>query len=188
MPNLLRNIFAAAGLAASVALMSGPALADMPVTYKDEGRALFHISVPDFWTVRAGGGRSLTAPGSEEARLINRVIGLTPVSEDGIWMGFISPHGVTNYQGALEYLRGVGPFLVKNAEVQERKRISVGGLPAARLTGSGSRDGKAVHFTAVVVDLPRDKVAISVVVMEAGVNPDLVSDVNAVFASFRAVR
>jgi hypothetical protein len=188
MPNLFRNVFAAAGLTVSVALISGPGLADMPITYKDEGRSLFHVSVPDFWTVRAGGGRAVTPPGSDEARLINRVIGLTPVSADGIWMGFISPHGVRTYEQALEYLRGVGPFLVENAEVQERKRISIGGLPAARLTGSGSRDGKSVNFTAVVVDLPSDRVAISVVVMEAGVNPDLVSDVNAVFASFRAVR
>jgi hypothetical protein len=188
MPNFVRRIFAAGGLAASVAILPSLALADMPITYKDEGRALFHLSVPDFWTARAGGGRAVTPPGSDEARQINRVIGLTPVSEDGIWMGFISPHGVSTYEQSLEYLRGVGPFLVKNAEVQERKRISVGGLPAARLTGSGSRDGKAVSFTAVVVDLPRDRVAISVVVMEAGVNPDLVSDVNAVFASFRAVR
>jgi hypothetical protein len=188
MLSFVGKTIAAAGLTVSVALTSGPTLADMPVTYKDEGRALFHLSVPDFWTARAGGGRALTAPGSEEARLINRVIGLTPVSEDGIWMGGISPHGVRTYDEALEYLRGVGPFLVNNAEVSERKRISIGGMPAARLTGSGSRDGKAVSFTAVVVDLPRDRVAISVVVMEAGVNPDLVSDVNAVFASFRAVR
>ena len=188
MQNLFREVLAAGWLAASVAILPSLTLAEMPITYKDENRALFHVSVPDFWTVRAGGERAVTAPGSNEARLINRVIGLTPVSEDGIWMGFISPHGVSTYEQSLEYLRGVGPFLVKNAEVQERKQISVGGLPAARLTGNGSRDGKSVSFTAVVVDLPRDRVAISVVVMEAGVNPDLVSDVNAVFASFRAVR
>ena len=188
MPRLLRKTFSAGCLADLTSISPSLTLADMPVTYKDEGRALFHLSVPDFWTARAGGARAMTPPGTEEARLVNRVIGLTPVSEKGIWMGFISPHGVSTYEQSLEYLRGVGPFLVKNAEVQERNKISVGGRPAARLTGSGSRDGKAVNFTAVVVDLPRDRVAISVVVMEAGVNPDLVSDVNAVFASFRAVQ
>jgi len=54
--------------------------ADMPVTYKDAGRALFSVSAPDFWTVRAGGTRELTAPG-EEARDVSRVIGMHPVSE-----------------------------------------------------------------------------------------------------------
>lgn len=188
MLSLLRRIFAAGWLAASVAIVPSLTLAEMPITYKDEGRALFHFSVPDFWTARAGGARAVTPSGSDETRLINRVIGLTPVSEDGVWMGFISPHGIKTYEQSLEYLRGVGPFLVKNAEVSDRKRISVGGLPAERLTGSGSRDGKVVNFTTVVVDLPRDRVAIAVVVMEAGVSPDLVSDVNAVFATFRAAR
>ena len=188
MPNLLRKTIAAGWLAASVAILPSLSLADMPVTYKDEGRALFHLSVPDFWTARAGGARAMTPPETDEARLVNRVIGLTPVSEGGIWMGFISPHGVSTYEQSLEYLRGVGPFLVQDAEVEERKRITVDGLPAARITGSGRRDGRAVGFTAVVVVLPRNRVAISVVVMEAGVNPHLVSDVNAVFASFRAIR
>ncbi len=185
---LLRKIFAAGLLAASVASVPSLTLAEMPITYKDEGRALFHLSVPDFWTARAGGARAVTPSGSDEARLINRVIGLTPVSEDGIWMGFISPYGVKTFEQSLDYLRGVGPFLVNDAEVSDRNRISVGGLPAERLTGSGRRDGKVVNFTAVVVDLPRDRVAIAVVVMEAGVSPDLVSDVNTVFASFRAAR
>lgn len=188
MAKLFRKIVVAGGLAASVVLASGPVLADMPITYKDDGRALFQVSAPDFWTVRAGGNRALTAPDLDEARLINRVIGFTPVAKDGIWVGFISPHGVKTYEGALEYLRGVGPFLVKDAEVQDQTRITIAGLPAGRLTGTGTRDGKAVNFTAVVIDLPNDRVAISVVVMEAGVNPELVSDVNTIFESFQVIR
>ena len=188
MLSLIRTwVLACAGAAAAV-LTPSLAQADMPITYKADGQALFTLTVPDFWSARAGGGRSLTAPGSDETRHINRLIGLKPVADTGIWMGFISPHGVSNFEDALEYLRGVGPFLVKDPQVQERGRITIGGLPAGRVTGTGRRDGKAVSFTAVVIDLPRNRMAVSVVVMEAGVNPDLVSDVNAVFASFRATR
>ncbi|TLP60487.1 hypothetical protein FEE96_16670 [Parasedimentitalea maritima] len=184
----LRKTLAVGAMFTTLSLLPSLTLAEMPVTYMDGDRALFRFSVPDFWTARAGGERNLTPPGADESRLINRVIGLKPVADTGVWLGFISPHGVSNYESALEYLRGVGPFLVQDAEVEERKRITVDGLPAARIAGSGRRDGRAVGFTAVVVVLPSNRVAISVVVMEAGVNPDLVSDVNAVFASFRAIR
>lgn len=162
------------------------ASADMPVTYKDEGQALFRVSAPDFWVVRSGGQRAVTPPGLDEARLINRVIGLQPVTEKGIWVGFISPHGVRTYDEAVEYLRDIGPFLVKDAKVDSRTRVSIGGLPAARITGTGRRDGKTLYFTAFVIDLPRDRVAISIVVMESGLDPGYVADVNAIFASFRA--
>lgn len=160
--------------------------ADMPLTYKDEGRALFRISAPDFWTVRTGGQRSVSPPELDEARLINRVIGLQPVTEDGVWVGFISPHGVRSYADALDYLRDIGPFLVKDATLDSQTRVRIGGLPAARLVGSGRRDRKSVNYTALVIDLPGDRVAISVVIMEGGVDPGYVADINAIFASFRA--
>ncbi len=160
----------------------------MPLTYEDEGTPLFSVSAPDFWQVRTGGQRAITPPGSDEARLINRVIGLSPVTEDGVWVGFMSPHGVRGYEDALEYLRDIGPFLVKDAQVQDRERIRIGGRPAARIAGSGRRDGRSVGFTALIIDLPGDRVAISIVVMESGVDPGYAADVNAILASFRAGR
>jgi hypothetical protein len=175
------------GWVAALVVAAWPQLAsaEMPLTYMDEGRALFRVSAPDFWTIRSGGQRAITPPGLDEARLINRVIGLSPATEDGVWVGFMSPHGVRTYQDALEYLRDIGPFLVKDAKVDERKRTTVGGRAAARITGSGRRDGQTVQFTAVVIDLPGNRVAISIVVMEGDVDPGFVADVNAIFASFR---
>jgi len=42
-----------------------PARADIPVTYTDEGQAIFHLSVPDFWEMRSGGVRIIDPDGDE---------------------------------------------------------------------------------------------------------------------------
>jgi hypothetical protein len=173
--------------AVAAALMLLPALAqaDLPVTYKDGARALFSVSAPDFWTVRAGGARELAAPG-DDAREVARVMAMYPASEPRVWVGFVVPTGVRDFDQAAEYLRDIGPFLVKNAQVSSRKSMRVGGLPARTIAGNGSRKGKAVNFTAVLIDLPNGRMAISVVVLEAGVDAAITADVNAIFASFRA--
>ena len=159
----------------------------MPVTYKDQGRSLFAVDVPDYWSVRAGGARALTAPGSGETRQVGRVLGLRPTAEEGLWMGFLSPDTIRTQEQALRYLREIGPFLLRNATVVDRGAVTIGGRPAARITGSGTRGGRSVSFTALTIDLPGNRIAISVVVMEAGVNPALVADVNAIYSSFRPV-
>jgi hypothetical protein len=175
---------AAAGL---LALLPMAAAADMPVTYKDKGRSLFAVNVPDFWSVRAGGSRELTAPGSGETRQVGRVLGLRPTAEGGLWMGFLSPEGIRTREQAMRYLREIGPFLLRDASVADQVEIRIGGRPAGRITGTGTRGGRSVNFTALTIDLPGNRVAISVVVMEAGVNPGLVDDVNAIYSSFRPV-
>jgi len=163
------------------------AWADLPVTYKDGTRALFSVSAPDFWTVRAGGARELAAPG-EEARDVARVMAMYPFSEPRVWVGFISPHGVSNFDQAADYLRDIGPFLVKEPQIASRKSLRINGLAARSIAGSGKRKGKAVNFTALLIDLPHGRMAISVVVMEAGIDPAITDDVNAIFGSFRAIR
>ncbi|MCL6285055.1 hypothetical protein M3P21_16100 [Ruegeria sp. 2012CJ41-6] len=163
-------------------------LADMPLTYESDGRALFRLSAPDFWQVRAGGPRAIAAPETGEARLINRVIGLEPVADKGVWVGFMSPNGIRTLGQAEDYLSGIGRSLVKDPEVTGRSSITLGGLPAKRITGTGRRDGRAVSFTALLIDLPTNRVAISLAVIESGADPDLVNDVNAIYGSFRAIR
>ncbi|MCE8536247.1 hypothetical protein KBY27_02135 [Ruegeria pomeroyi] len=176
----------ALALALAASLLPLPATADMPLTYVSDGRALFHLSAPDFWQVRSGGPRALTPPGSDEARLINRVIGFEPEAEPGVWVGFMSPNGVSTFAQAEDYLRNIGKSVVSDPELREQSRIRIGGLPAARYVGTGRRDGNAVAFTAVLVDLPGSRVAISLAVVEMGARPELVEDINSIYASFRA--
>ncbi|WP_246139377.1 hypothetical protein [Falsiphaeobacter marinintestinus] len=165
---------------------TGVAYADMPVTYTEGSRALFHLSAPDFWTVRAGGPRDLTAPGDDASREVVRVIGLEPSSEPHVWMGFVSPLGVSNFAEAEDYLREIGPHLVQDATASGSKSLTIGGRSARSVSGTGRRNGRGVSFSAVMIDLPNGRMAVSVTVLENGVNPDLVADVNSIFASFRA--
>lgn len=183
----LRKILA--GMAGAV-LLSAPTLghAEMRVTYQDGGTPLFHISAPDFWSVRAGGPRQLTAPGSDVTRDVARIIGLEPTADPHVWMGFVSPRAVSTFAQAEAYLRAIGPELVKNAELGESKSMTIAGRPAKTVQGTGRRNGRNVTFNATVIDLPGARMAVAVTVFEAGVNPDLVNDVNAVFASFRAAK
>ena len=166
----------------------GAVQAETPVTYTDNGQALFAFDVPDFWHLRTGGIRDLTHSLTRDPRTVSRLMGLQPVASEGIWMGLISPLGVRTTEDGLAYLQDIGPFLVKDAQVLDRDRRRIGGRSATVLSGQGRREGVDVAFTASVIPLPQGRVAIAVVVMEAGLDPALVNDVNAVFASFRAVR
>ncbi|MBB94552.1 MAG: hypothetical protein CML68_08120 [Rhodobacteraceae bacterium] len=161
----------------------------MPVSYTEGGRALFHFEAPDFWTVRAGGPQELAGPDADDApRPVARVIGLEPTAEPHVWMGFVSPVGISDLEGGVAYLAEIGPHLVKSPEVTRRKDTVLNGMPARVIAGTGRRRGRGVEFTATVVDLPNGRVAVSVVVFEAGANTQLVADVNAVLASLRAAR
>lgn len=183
--NLFSKLYRSLG-ALALMLPAASAWADMPVTYKDGGRALFTVSAPDFWTIRTGGARDLAGPDGDDVREVSRIIGMHPVTDPRLWVGFVSPHGVRNIDEGAAYLRDIGPFLVKDAEIDSRKSRRVGGLPATTIAGHGTRKGKAVNFTAVLIDLPNGRIAISVVVMEPGVDPAEVADVNAIYSSFRA--
>ncbi len=185
MQNRLSSLTRRLVLAALLPVTS--AFAGTPVTYTDANRALFRFEAPDFWSVRTGGPRELTAPGTEDARGVSRVIGLQPVTEPRLWVGFISPYGVRNFEEAAEYLQDIGPFLVTDAAVDTRKKRQIAGRPARTIAGHGRRNGKNVNFTAVMIDLPNNRMAISVVVMEAGLDAANLEAVNAMFASFRAV-
>jgi hypothetical protein len=165
------------------------ALAGTPVTYTDAGRALFTVEVPDFWSLRTGGLRDLADPdATEDIRDISRVFGMTPEAHDGIWVGLISPFGVSTLAEAREYLRDIGPFLVQGAVVSEPQPRRINGLPARSLRGSGRRNGAPIDFTVLAIDLPNGRVAIAVVVFEAGADTDVTADINAMLGSIRAAR
>lgn len=178
-------------LAACAALWMGgaaPVSAETPVTYMDEGRALFRFSVPDFWILRTGGPREIEDTELGDPRAVARVMGFRPVTDDKVWMGFVSPAGVASIQDAVQYLEDVDKFLVKDSTVSSASDTRIGGLPARVFRGTGSRDGRGVSFTATVIDLPNSRVAVAVAILLDGADPDYVNDLNDVFASFRSVQ
>lgn len=162
--------------------------AGTPVTYTDGNKALFQVEVPDFWSLRTGGLRELADEDAADLRDVSRVFGLSPNAHPGVWVGLISPHGVSTLAQARDYLREIGPFLVKNAEVSSPQTRRIGGLPARSIAGQGQRNGKRVDFTALAIDLPNNRVAIAVVVFEQGADADPVGDINTMLASIRSVR
>ena len=113
---------------------------------------------------------------------------MTADAHPGIWVGMISPQGVSNFDEAREYLQDIGPFLVQEAEVEEPKSRRIGGLPARSIAGTGRRDGKKVAFTALAIDLPGNRMVIAVVVLEAGVDQEPIADINRMLASIRSIR
>ncbi len=187
---LKRNAFYRGGLAICLAaqLAIGAAQAGTPVVYEDDGRALFKLEVPDFWTLRTGGLRDLEGPDADDIRDVSRVFGMTADAHPGVWVGVISPHGVSNFDDAREYLQDIGPFLVQEAEAEAPKSRQVGGLPARSIAGTGRRDGKNVTFTALAIDLPSNRMVIAVVVLEAGVDQEPIADINRMLASIRSIR
>lgn len=169
------------------ALLTGAAKADTPLGYTENGKALFRIDIPDFWTTRIGGPRTLTPPGEDNPRDVARVIGLSPEGGDGVWVGFIVPYGVRNLDEGVEYLREVGPHIVRDSELSEYRKRKIGGRNALTFTGKGRRDGRQVQFTAALIDLPGGRVAFSITVLESGFNASVLEDVNDIYASFRAI-
>ncbi|WP_051927448.1 hypothetical protein [Ruegeria halocynthiae] len=173
-----------------VALWMGAASAsaETPVTYTDAGRALFSFSVPDFWALRTGGPREIEDTELGDARAVARVMGVRPVTDDNVWIGFVSPAGVASIEGGLNYLRDLDKFLVQDPTVTGTTDTRIGGLPARVIRGTGNRDGRGVNFTATVIDLPRNRVAVAVAILRNGADPAYVADLNAVFASFRSAQ
>lgn len=164
------------------------ALAEMPVTYQDGGKALFHLDTPDYWTARAGGPRLIAPPGSDELRATNRIIGFQPTAQDTAWVGFISPRGVRNLDEARVYLREIGSFLLTDPVVESGRQARIGGRPSLIFKGTGRRGGRSVGFTALAIDLPQNRVAIGIAVLEPGVDPAVVEATNRLIASFRTAR
>ncbi len=178
------------GIAIAVALAAGAGAvtAQTPVGYAEGGRVLFSVEAPDFWSARTGGPRELTLPEGGEARPVPRVLALQPTTDDGAWMGFLSPPGVSTLDGARAYLREAARFLALDPDVGPTTPRRIGGLPAEVFSGTGRRDGRALRFSVALIDLPGDRVAIAAAVLEAGSDPGFVDEINAVFASFRAGR
>ncbi len=172
----------------TIGLLGTQVQADVPVTYTDSGGALFRFDAPDFWTMRTGGARLLSAPDTEDERDVSRLIGLHPTTDPTVWVGFVSPQGLSTFEEGVEYLSDIGPSLVKDPVTTVRKEKRINGLKAATFSGTGTRKGKLVNYTAILIDLPGGRIAVSVVVMEPGIDAATLGAVNAMLNSVHAVR
>lgn len=176
----------ASALTSGVLLASaGPALADMPVTYQEHGKALFSLDTPDYWTARSGGPRLIAPPGSEDFRETHRIIGFQPTAQPDAWVGFVAPAGVQTFSDARDYLREIGPFLLTNAKAGEEQSTRIGGRPAIIFKGTGQRNGKNLGFTAMAIDLPGNRIAVGVAVVKPDVDPAILAATNRLISSFR---
>jgi len=172
----------------TISLLGTQARAEVPVTYTDSGGELFRFDAPDFWTMRTGGARLLSAPDNEDERDVSRLIGLSPTADPQVWDGFVSPQGISTFEEGVEYLRDIGPSLVKGPVTTVRREKRINGLKAATFSGTGTRKGKLVNYTAILIDLPRGRIAISDVVMQPGNDKAMLGAVNAILDSVRSVR
>ena len=175
-------------LLVTIGLLGTQVRADVPVTYTDAGQALFRFEAPDFWTMRTGGQRLLKAPDTEDERDVSRLIGLSPTTDPKVWVGFVSPQGISTFEQGVKYLSDIGPSLVENPVTTARKEKRVNGLKAATFSGTGTRKGKTVNYTAILIDLPGARLAVSVVVMEPGIDESTLGAVNAMLGSIRAAQ
>ncbi len=181
-------IFSALTACAAIWLAAIPVKAETPVTYTDAGQALFRFAVPDFWALRTGGPREIEDTELGDARAVSRVMGIRPVTDETVWMGFVSPTGVSDIQGGIRYLEDIDKFLVKEPSITSTSETRIGGLPARVIRGTGHRDGRGVNFTATVIDLPKGRIAIAVAILRDGADPAYVDDLNDVFASFQSLQ
>ncbi|SFM12324.1 hypothetical protein [Shimia aestuarii] len=161
------------------------AVADTPVHYRDGSETIFSVDVPDFWTVRVGGSRTLTPPGEDASRDVERVIGLEPESDSGVWVGFVVPEGLRTLDEAADYARSLAPQIAKDTEVTEFESRRIAGYPARVYRGTGRRNGTTVHFTVSLIDLPNGSVIFSMTALHPGYRADALEDVNAIYNSIR---
>ena len=162
------------------------AIAEVRASYAENGTTLFSFDVPDFWDLRSGGRRTLTLPGTEDARNIPQILSMRPTVDPTVWMAFYSPDGVRNISEGKDYLREIGEFLTNTPEITKNDPGHVAGRAAQIVKGTGRRDGKSLQFTIAIIDLPGPRIAIGVAVVEAGTEPAFYDELNAVYDSFRA--
>ncbi len=162
------------------------AQADTQVVYSDQTRNVFQVDVPDFWNLRVGGPRALSPDGDEELRTVERVFGMEPESDHGVWVGLISPPRFRSLEDAKEYARGLSGQLATTTEILSAKDRRVGSYPATVITGTGRREGRPVTFNVTMLDIKNGRVVVALTIMSQGFDQRALADVNAILNSIKA--
>lgn len=172
------RILAAAALLALAGANAKPALAEVRITYDAAGQALFSVAAPDNWIVTTGG------EALDEGR--PRVIGMHPEDDFSLWIGFFSPSEARTIEDAEEYVKSLGPRIVKNAAVERQKDGTLGGMPARLYTGTGTRGGAPVDFSVGIVSLPGGRQVIGIFLGEYGARTVYQTEIDAIAQSLMA--
>ncbi|SMP35107.1 hypothetical protein [Shimia sagamensis] len=173
-------------LSAVLCAASSLALAGTQVAYSDQTRNVFQVDVPDFWNLRVGGPRDLAPSNDDDIRAVERVFGLEPESDHGVWVGLISPQKFRTLEDAKEYARGLSGQLAKTTEILTAEDRRVGNYPATVITGTGRRDGKPVSFNVTLLDIQNGRVVVALTIMSQGFDQSALTDVNAILQSIKA--
>ncbi|WP_425090203.1 hypothetical protein [Tropicimonas sp. S265A] len=174
-------------LCAALALAT-PVAADVRASYVLDGRTLFSMLIPDFWTLKTGGERLITPPDEDIARPAPQIMSAHPTVEPDVWIGAFSPRGIRTVAEGRAYLAEIGQFLTTTPEITSTGPGRIGGMAAHLIKGTGRRDGRDIAFTIAVLDLPGQNVGIVAGIAEQGADPALVAQLNETFASVRAAR
>lgn len=172
----------------SVAMCTTPMLAqaDTQVVYRDQTRSVFQVDVPDFWKLRVGGPRDLAPTDGDEIRAVERVFGLEPESDHGVWIGLISPPKFRTLEDAKEYARGLSGQLAKTTEILSAEDRRIGNYAATVITGIGRRDGRPVSFNVTLLDIKNGRVVVALTIMSQGFDQSALTDVNDILNSIKA--
>ena len=165
----------------------GMLMAQTPITYTQDARAIFSVSMPDFWVARSGGPRVFEDPrlGQHQVR---RILSLQPETNDSVWIGLASPEGITTLDEAQAYGANLNQFLVRDPVVRSRFETRLGGLPARIVNGEGTRRRERLRYSIVLVDLPGGRIAILVALAALDAEPGLIEETRTVLRSIKAGR
>lgn len=166
-------------------LTAGVSLAEVTVTYETGGRNLFSVQAPDDWIVTTGGFVNQFDRETKARRDVPRVLGIAPEIDPRVWVGLFSPDGVATFEDAVTYIKSLDRTLVDDPVVAQTTDRQIGGRKARNYTGSGTRDGRHVDFTLVLIDMPGNRMVIGVVLDENGARAPYVDQLNSIFQSFK---
>lgn len=163
--------------------LAAPAAADVRVIYDGGFGELFSVAMPDGWVVTSG-----LRPGTDpDAPDQPRVIGMTPEDDLSVWLGFLSPPGISDLDAAIAYVEGVSAEIVQNPVVELSEDITVDGRPGHLYAGTGTRQDAPIDFGLAVIDMPGDVVVIGLFIGEFGAREIYQEEIDYVTSSFKLI-
>jgi hypothetical protein len=184
----MKRIFLAAALAAS------GAAAETPVTYVDDGRALFRFVAPDDWLLRTG-FETDPAEMPEGETPAPRILTLEPRAPEGVmWVGLWSPPRLSDIEApeTARYVDGLGARFVAAARITG-SRTESSPVPMRVYSGEGVVRGPqgrrhAVRFDLALAQLSGGRVAVMAFIGEPAMRAAHGAALATVLNSVEAVR